>query len=74
MIKRGKELIRIAPGEPKKIEYSLNDGRNWMTRFTANDGVGLFQDLMDNGKEVLATTTKGLFYSLNDGRNWMRRR
>lgn len=72
MINRGKELIRISPKDPNKLEYSTNDGRNWMSRFSGGTP-GRFEDLTDNGKEILATTSKGLYYSTNDGRNWMKR-
>ncbi|MEL3901049.1 hypothetical protein [Treponema phagedenis] len=44
-----------------------------MTRYSSSSSQGAFQDLTDNGKEILATTEKGLFYSTNDGRSWMRR-
>lgn len=74
MIKRGKELLRISPSNPAKLEYSTNDGRNWIARYTGNTSVGIFSDLVDNGKEILATTNKGLFYSTCEGRNWILRR
>ena len=72
MINRGKELIRISPKDPNKLEYSTNDGRSWMTRYSGSTP-GRFEDLTDNGKEILATTSKGLYYSTNDGRSWMKR-
>ena len=31
-------------------------------------------DLMDNGKEILGTTNKGLFFSTKDGRSWILRK
>lgn len=74
MISRGKELIRICPTNPAKLEYSTNEGRSWVTRFSGSSTVGNFSDLMDNGKEILGTTGKGLFYSTNDGRSWVLRR
>ena len=73
MINRGKELIRISPKDDKKLEYSTNDGRSWLTRYSRSSAQGAFQELTDNGKEILATTEKGLFYSTNDGRSWLRR-
>lgn len=73
MLNRGKELIRISPKDSKKLEYSTNDGRSWITRYSGSSSQGTFQDLTDNGKEILATTEKGLFYSTNDGRSWIRR-
>ena len=35
--------------------------------------IGEFQDLTDNGNEILATASKGLFVSKNDGRSWNKR-
>lgn len=72
MINRGKEMIRISPKQGNKIEYSTNDGRSWMTRYSGSS-CGDFSDLVDNGKEILGTTSKGLYYSTNDGRSWMKR-
>ncbi len=72
LIKRGKELIRISPTSKQKIEYSTNDGRTWNTRYSGSS-CGDFLDLVDNGKEILAQTSKGLYYSTNDGRTWNRR-
>jgi hypothetical protein len=73
MINRGKELLRICPSNNLRIEYSTNEGRSWMIRFSGSSSIGTFSDLMDNGKELLGTTSKGLFYSTNDGRSWMLR-
>ena len=70
MINRGKELIRICPSNTAKIECSTNSGRSWNLRFSGNSSTGQFNDLMDNGKEILGATNKGLFYSTNDGRSW----
>ncbi|WP_281323887.1 hypothetical protein [Flavobacterium sp. IMCC34518] len=72
MISRGKELIRINPANRQKLEYSTNEGRSWMLRHSGSSN-GDFIELNDNGKEILATTTKGVYYSTNDGRSWMRR-
>lgn len=72
MIHRGKELIRITPNNKQKIEYSTNDGRSWITRFSGSS-YGDFNELTDNGKEILGMTSKGLYYSTNDGRSWIRR-
>lgn len=72
MINRGKELIRISPKTATKLEYSTNDGRNWITRYSSSS-CGDFYDLTDNGKEILAQTSKGLYYSRNEGRNWIKR-
>lgn len=72
MIHKGKELIRICPKDSHKLEYSTNEGRTWNTRYSGSSS-GNFQDLTDNGKEILATTEKGLYYSTNDGRTWNKR-
>lgn len=73
MINLGEELLRINPKDSKKLEYSKNDGRAWINRFSGSSNQGEFQDLLDNGKELLATTSKGLFYSKNEGRSWIKR-
>lgn len=72
MIQRGKELIRINPSNKQKIEYSTNDGRSWISRYSGSS-YGDFHDLADNGKEILAQTSKGLYYSTNEGRSWIKR-
>ncbi|MCI1786348.1 MAG: hypothetical protein LKI59_09490 [Bacteroidales bacterium] len=71
MINRGKELIRICPANAAKLEYSKDNGRSWIQRYYGNTYTGIFSDLLDNGKEILANTSKGLFYSKDDGRNWI---
>jgi hypothetical protein len=73
MIHKGKELIRICPTDKGKIEASTTEGRSWITRYSNTSNTGTFEDLNDNGKEILATTTKGLFYSTTEGRSWIRR-
>ena len=72
MITRGKELIRINPSNKQKIEYSTNDGRSWIAR-SVSSMYGDFNDLSDNGKEIIGMTSKGLYSSTNDGRSWVRR-
>jgi len=73
MISRGKELLRICPSNNLRVEFSVNGGRSWLLRFSGTISIGYFSDLMDNGKEVLGTTNKGLFYSTNEGRSWLLR-
>ena len=73
-ISRGKELLRICPSNTAKLEYSTNQGRSWILRFSGNSNTGQFSDLMENGKGILGTTSKGLFYSTNDGRSWIFRK
>lgn len=72
MINRGKELIRISPKSASKLEYSTTNGRTWSTRYSGTS-CGDFQDLTDNGKEILAQTSKGLYYSITEGRTWNKR-
>lgn len=72
MLNRGEELIRISPKDPKRIEYSRNSGSSWSSRYSGSS-TGKFIDLTDNGKEILATTEKGLYYSKNEGRSWSKR-
>lgn len=66
-------LLRICPKDPKKLECSKNDGRTWSTHFIAPSSYGEFEDLKNNGNEILATTSKGLFASRNEGRSWSKR-
>jgi hypothetical protein len=72
MINTGGELIRINPNNNHKIEYSTTSGRSWHTRYSGSSS-GDFHDLTDNGKEILANTSKGLFYSTTNGRSWHKR-
>ena len=74
LIQKGKEMIRISPKDNKKIEFSVNQGRTWMTRYNGSFNTGSFVDLMDSGKEILGTTDKGLYFSINEGRTWMLRK
>ena len=74
MLNLGNELVRISPKNPERLEFSTNDGRSWMTRFSGGSIHGEFQDLTENGDEILAHTSKGLFFSKNSGRSWMTRR
>ena len=71
MLNRGKELIRIDPSNNNRLQCSTNDGRSWIT--ICNNHAFEFQDLTDNGKEILATTSKGLYVSTNEGRGWSKR-
>lgn len=60
MIIVGNEMLRISPKDSKRLEYSPNQGRTWMSRFSGSTMVGSFQDLTDAGNELLATTDKGI--------------
>lgn len=72
MITKGEELIRINPKKNNQIEYSTTHGRSWHSRYSGTS-CGDFHDLTDNGKEILANTSKGLFYSTTNGRSWHKR-
>ncbi len=70
MINYDGELIRIASAN--KLEHSKNDGKTWSSLFNSSS-IGDIQDLTDNGKEILATTSKGLYVSKNGGKTFSRR-
>lgn len=72
MIDRGRELIRISPKDPNKLEYSTNGGRTWATRFVGQL-VGKIVDIFDKDGKIHISTDKGEFSSNNGGRNWLRR-
>ena len=73
MLNREKGLVRISPKDANKLEYSTDAGRSWSNRYYGSSSLGEFEDLTDNEKEILATTSKGLFYSTDEGRSWSRR-
>ena len=73
LLNREREIIRINPDDNEKLQYSTNDGRSWNPRFSGQSSTGQFEDLTDNGREILATTAKGLYYSTNEGRSWNKR-
>ena len=67
MIQHGSEIIRINT-QKNTIEYSKDGGRSWHIRFfNISGGKGIFVDLFDNGSEILACTSKGVFSSKDDG-------
>ena len=87
LINTGSELLRINTAK-NSIECSSNGGRSWVTRCSnstsygtfisllprcTNTSYGDFLSLMQNGNELLANTSKGLYYSRNDGRSWVKR-
>ena len=72
MIQLEEELIRINTSK-NCIEYSNNNVRSWHNRSMASSMMGTLQDLIHNGKELLVTTSKGLYYSNNKGRSWHKR-
>ena len=72
LIQVGNEIIRVNPEKPNQIQYSTSGGRIWSSRYTGTS-CGKFLSLMDNGKELLAQTDKGLYYSTSSGRIWSKR-
>lgn len=72
MLNYGSELIRINPSK-ECIEYSTNEGKSWHSRFRFSPSTGEFIDLCDNGSELLAITSIGLYYSTNRGQSWHQR-
>ena len=71
LINYGREMLRINT-QKNAIEYSTNEGRNWIPRYTGSVA-GIFYDLLQFGNELLACTSKGIYYSTNEGRNWIPR-
>ena len=71
MISFGSEMIHINPAK-NVIEYSTNNGRSWVTRYTGSS-CGTFMDLLPYGNEILAVTNRGIYYSANSGRSWVLR-
>lgn len=71
LINYGREMLRINT-QKNVIEYSTNDGRSWISRYTGSSA-GIFYDLFQFGKELLACTSKGIYYSTNEGRSWISR-
>lgn len=74
MIVLNKELLRISPKDAHRLEFSTNNGLTWFPRYISGGNIGEFIDLVDTGKELLATTSLGLCFSVNGDRTWLRRR
>ncbi len=72
LIQLGNEIIRVNPEKPTQIQYSTSGGRMWSSSYTGSS-CGVFHSLMDNGNELLAQTSKGLYYSTSSGRMWSKR-
>lgn len=70
--RRGEELIRICPCDKINIEYSTNGGKCWHIKYRGT-AYGEFLSQTDNGDEILAITSTGLYYSVNNGRKWYKR-
>lgn len=74
MIIVNNELLRISPKDAHRLEFSTNKGQTWLPRYISGANIGEFKDLVDTGKEIIATTSAGICYSINGGRSWLRRR
>lgn len=72
MLNLGKEIIRINTAK-NNIEVSKNNGASWIARCTETSTMGTLQDLADGGKEILLTTSKGLYRSQNNGALWTKK-
>lgn len=72
MITFNGKLIRINEKDTNKLESSTNNGRNWSHHCGVGNNFN-FEDLVENGSEILATTSKGLYVSKNGGKNWSKR-
>ena len=70
MIRLRNRLIRINPNDPRELQDSESNGNSWYRLTYQNFR---FLDLMDNGSELLAETSDGLYYSTNEGMSWYRR-
>lgn len=68
LISYGCDMLRINT-QKNTIEYSSDGGRNWHLRYSSSS-TGVFYDLLQFGKEILACTSKGIYYSPDAGRNW----
>ena len=74
VIKKGKELIRICPTNTLKIEFSIDAGETWKIRYMGNPtSPGAFLDLEEGGKDLVATSEKGIFTSKNKGKSWLKK-
>lgn len=71
MITYGNEFIHIN-SQKNFIEISMNSGRTWNVRYNGTS-FGDFKELNIEGKDILATTSKGLYCSTNSGGTWNKR-
>ena len=67
MIRLGNRLIRINPNDPRELQYSDSGGSSWS--YLTSEPFR-FLSLMDNGSELLAETSDGLYYSTSEGQGW----
>lgn len=75
MVKMSKfgKYVRINPKNPKNIERSSN-GIGWSSCYTGGASKeGDFLSLLEDGDNILAQTTKGLYISRNCGGGWTKR-
>ena len=73
MIVTHQDLLLRVNTQKNCIEYSKNDGKTWSKQGSVGSNGGDILDLLDNGSELLATTTKGLYYSKNQGKTFSKK-
>ena len=54
------------------VFVSSTEGKTFNPRYTGS-GCGQFLNLQDNGREIIATTSNGLYRSENEGKTWLKR-
>lgn len=62
------ELLRINPSK-NAIEVSTNEGHSWSPRCT-NASYGTLRDLLLDGREILAATSRGIYVFTNSVRSF----
>lgn len=65
-------IIRINPKNTKRLDYSKNQGKLWLSQYTGT-ACGEFQDLSFDGKLLIAKTSNGTFTSRDKGKSWSKK-
>lgn len=65
-------IVRINPKNQKRLDYSKNQGKLWLSRYTGTS-CGEFYDLSFEGKLLVAKTSNGTFTSRDKGRVWSKK-
>ena len=73
MIVTHQDLLLRVNTQKNCIEYSKFVGKTWIKQGSVGSNGGDILDLLDNGSELLATTTKGLYYSKNQGKTFSKK-